>query len=248
MQRNFRNRVDTGGGIVFSIATAKESLESQSLCEKNTARLTSNTICSGKKTLHDKPHLKNKTESQSPIYAQPVKTRRNSTKKSATQETARKGSDVMVSNVTKGENVNKLDRRSSLNGEDDILPGDVYAEPYMSGRNSEIKEIEENFEVRTNSDTQSVLQDKRRKSETRSRGFVILKSPRETPTRQKRGKAIGNAESSFFYEEDQQPREKRTSTLKSKKPRTQSARQIHIDKFKQRRKFKSLGSPTTPNS
>ncbi|KAL9979081.1 hypothetical protein ACROYT_G016683 [Oculina patagonica] len=238
-------------------AAAKESLELLSLCKKNRALLTSNTTCSEKETLHDKPHLKNNTESQFPIYAQPVKTRR----KSATQEKVRESSDVTVSDATKGGNVNKLNRRSSLNGEDDIKPSNVYAEPYRSGRKSVTQDIEEDFEVRTNSETQSVLQGKRRKSETRSKGFVILRSPQKTPTKCRgydKSETIYNTETAMhmLYEGDKRryfhvpdtrksarlrtqslsPRERPISARKLNKPRTQSARQIRMEKFERRRK------------
>lgn len=208
-------------------AAAKESLELMSLSEKNRAMLTSNTTCSETKTLHDKPHLKNNTESQSPIYAQPVKTRR----KSATQKTARKGSDVTVSDVTKDGNVNKLNRPLSVNCEDDILPGDGYAEPHRSRRNSVTQDVEENLELRTNSNIQSVLKDRGRKPETPSRGFVILRSPRKTPTKWK-----GDDKSVRLRTQSLTPTERPISARKTNKPRTQSARQIRMEKFERRRK------------
>ena len=237
-----------------SKAESKDSLALLSLWENNRATLTPKTNFSVKGTVQEITHSKVDMDSPSSLHVQPFATRRKAVAQEADTplSVVRKRSDVISADATKAENVEKINRTND--GEDGIFLGEEYTQRYRSRRSSVTQNLKGNFQVGTNSDTQTVMKDTTQTSEIpEDRYFVILNSPREEPTKLKgedQSEAIDDAETSLLNEEDltssfdlnakqeerlrtqslgPTPKEKPISARKSYKPRARSARQVRME-------------------
>lgn len=236
-----------------SQAASNGSLALLSLWENNRATLKPKTNFSVKGTSQEITHSKVDIDRPSSLYVQPVTTRRMSVAQEAGTQlfAVRKRSDV-ISDAIMGVNVQKINR--TKDGKDGILPDGEYDQRHRSRRNLVTQNFVGNFQVRTNSDTQTVMIDTTRTSEIPTdRCFVILNSPREEPAKLKgedQSEAVKDAETSLLNEADLSssydlnakqpgrlrtqslgptPREKPLSARKSYKPRARSARLVRME-------------------